>query len=175
MSTSTIKRLTAIALRILAIYLLVTRGLTALKNLFDMAAMMQDQSAPVNLMMPLILNVLLHLGIIIWLWYKAEDIAAAISPNRDSAPDRISIDVERFQTLAFSTVGLVITAKGIPTLIQGLYQRLTLPGSPFPAMMEVNRANSTIVLALIQVALGVFLLFGTQTLIAFLKSARRSL
>lgn len=112
------------------------------------------------------------LGIGLYLFFRAEKVASVLVASNSSEEQKVSARSHTIQTIAFSTVGLIITLQAIPHVINLIFQYLfTREGWSYPSATSA-RTYIDFITSLLQVALGLWLLFGSSTIQAWINKVR---
>lgn len=103
------------------------------------------------------------------LWFLAPWLASSIS--KSTAPeDNASASLLSIQAVAFSVVGLYLLADSLPALVRSIIWHFTTASR---SMGERTPLIGDILGYMVQIFLGLWLLFGSRGIVNFIRSMRR--
>lgn len=103
------------------------------------------------------------------LWFVAPLLASLISKSTVSE-DNSDASLLSIQIIAFSVVGLYIISNSLPVFVRIIIWHFTITSY---STREVSPLLGDILSSLVQVVLGLWLLFGSRGLVNFVNSMRR--
>lgn len=103
------------------------------------------------------------------LWFLAPWLASSISKSTAPA-DNAAASLFSIQAVAFSVLGLYLLADSLPALVRSIIWHFTTASR---SMGERSPLIGDILGFLIQIVIGVWLLFGSRGLVNFIRSMRR--
>ncbi len=103
------------------------------------------------------------------LWFIAPLLASSISKST-AAEDNSAASLLSIQMVAFSVVGLYMLADSLPAVVRSIIWHFTTASH---SMGERSPLVGDIIGSLVQIVLGLWLLFGSRGLVNFINSMRR--
>ena len=104
------------------------------------------------------------------LWFIAPMLASSISKSKTVSEDNAAASLLSIQAVAFSIVGLYMVANSLPAIVRSTIWHFTTASN---SMGESSPLVGDIMGSLVQIVLGLWLLFGSRGLVNFINSIRR--
>jgi len=157
-----------VVVRIIAVWLL----FRALQVAAQMSALADGSKFPGIVALGLLGFGILLATAVVLLWVFATRIAGLLLPRDTSTTDLAQMNAQDFKQAAFSIVGLYLVATALPSLgywVAFVQRSMKVNPDAFNPSIEMY---ATIVRAVVQLIVGVYLLLGSRGLAAMIRQLR---
>ncbi|ATW28244.1 hypothetical protein [Candidatus Formimonas warabiya] len=162
-----VKAAATIAVKVLAIFTLIKfiTYLPSAYNIFDIVSTASSQTSASLQIITFMAPICLLLIVSMCLWLYADEISDRMVKN-PGINEKVNINYEGLQSIAFSVVGIIIVADALPALISA-FIHLKIDDSFRPLNQYINLGTTGL-----KLVIGLLLLFGSKGLVGLIKYLR---
>ncbi len=159
------REIATLSFKVLSLYAFI-KAIDKLSTLIYYAYRVSETGIPFFMIYALPMLLLALCGVL--LWFIAPLLASSISKSTVSE-DNSAASLSSIQAVAFSIVGLYMVGDSLPSIVRSTIWRFTEPTS----MSKGSPLLGDVMGSLVQVVIGLWLLFGSRGLVNFIKLMRR--
>lgn len=158
------KEIASLSFKVLSLYAFI-KAIEKLSTLIYYAYQVNEIGVPFFMVYAVPVLLLALCGAL--LWFLSPVLASSISESAGSGDNPASLS--SIQAVAFSIVGLYMVAASLPGIVRSTIWRLTEPAS----MSKGSPLLGDVMGSLVQVVIGLWLLFGSRGLVNLISKMRR--